>query len=220
MSWKPTASQPLPELFPPLSRSFYEQPTLAVARALIGRSLYCRTPAGVAGGIVVETEAYIASVDPAAHGYTGKTRRNATMFGPPGHAYVYQSYGMHICLNVVTEQPGAASAVLIRALEPTIGQALMRERRGPKVMDRDIARGPGRLCQALGITLEDDGADLLADHLWLAETPGFPLNPPIATTSRIGITRGTDLMWRFVLVGSRYVSARQVREGDERAAQP
>ncbi len=196
---------------PPLSRDFYARPTLEVARDLLGKTLLRRTPDGLAGGIIVETEAYVSAVDPAAHAYRGLTPRTRTMFGPPGHAYVYFSYGMHSLLNVVTQPEGEAAAVLLRALQPTIGLDVMRARRGPAVAERDLCRGPGRLALALAITLDDNDADLLGDTLWIAETPGFPADVPIATTPRIGITRATDWPWRFVLAGNPYVSGRVVK---------
>ncbi len=196
---------------PPLPRDFYARPTLEVARDLLGKTLLRRTPDGLAGGIIVEAEAYVSAVDPAAHAYRGKTPRTRTMFGPPGHAYVYFSYGMHSLLNVVTQPEGEAAAVLLRALQPTIGLDLMRARRGPAVAERDLCRGPGRLAMALAITLDDNDADLLGDTLWIAETPGFPPDAPIATTPRIGITRATDWPWRFVLAGNPYVSGRVVK---------
>jgi DNA-3-methyladenine glycosylase len=195
----------------PLLRAFYARPTLEVARDLIGKTLWRRTEAGVSGGVIVETEAYVAAVDPAAHAYRGKTPRNASMFAAPGTAYVYRSYGIHYCLNVVTEGEGVAAAVLLRAIRPTIGLDLMRARRGPSIADRDLARGPGRLCQALALALADDGSSLLdASSLWISETPGAP---PllIATTPRIGITQATDWRWRFVVPGEPHVSARGVR---------
>lgn len=195
----------------PLPRDFYARPTLEVARDLIGKTLLRVAPEGTAGGVIVETEAYIAAVDPAAHAYRGQTRRNRSMFGPPGHAYVYVSYGMHHCLNVVTEREGEAVAVLIRAIEPTLGIELMRARRGTHIPDRDLCRGPGRLCQALALTLADDGADLLGPDLWIAATPGVSSSPPIAATPRVGITRAADWPWRFVLLNSPYVSGKRVR---------
>jgi DNA-3-methyladenine glycosylase len=201
------------QIMPALPPAFYARSTLEVARALLGKTLARRTDAGVAAGVIVEAEAYIAAVDPAAHGYGGPTPRTRSMFGKSGHAYVYRSYGMHFCLNVVTEPEGAAAAVLIRALVPSCGLELMRARRGPAISDRNLCRGPGRLCQALAITLSDDGADLCGPELWIAETPGAESNGglPIASSPRIGISKAVDLPWRFYIPGSRYVSGRPVR---------
>ena len=195
----------------PLSRAFYGRPTLEVARDLIGKSLLRRTAEGLAGGMIVETEAYVAAVDPAAHAYRGQTPRNRSMFGEPGIAYIYRSYGIHYCLNVVTEGAGVAAAVLIRAIRPQIGVALMRRRRGERIAERDLARGPGRLCQALALTTSDDGADLLGSALWISETPELASAPSVATTPRVGITQAADWPWRFVVIGDPYVSARGVR---------
>jgi DNA-3-methyladenine glycosylase len=168
-----------------------------VAPELIGATLLVD---GV-GGRVVEVEAYDQE-DPASHGYRGRTPRNASMFGPPGHAYVYRSYGIHWCLNLVCEGEGVPSAVLVRALEPTHGLDEMRERRG---LDdpRLLASGPGRLCQALGITREHDGLPL--------DRPPFELDEPdrpveVVAGARVGITRATELPWRYVEAGSRFLS--------------
>lgn len=206
------------QIMPALPPAFYARPTLEVARALLGKMLARRTDAGVAAGVIVEVEAYIAAVDAAAHGYGGPTPRTRSMFGPPGRAYVYRSYGMHFCLNVVTEPAGQAAAILIRALAPSRGLELMRERRGPAISDRDLCRGPGRLCQALAITLGEDDADLCGPdplNLWIAETPGVESDrggPSIASSPRIGISKAVDLPWRFYIPGSRYVSGRPARE--------
>jgi DNA-3-methyladenine glycosylase len=168
-----------------------------VAPELIGSELYV---AG-AGGIVVEVEAYDRA-DPASHGFGGRTARNAAMFGPPGHAYVYRSYGIHWCLNLVCEDEGVASAVLVRALEPRVGLDAMRERR--VVGDaRLLCSGPGRLCQALGITRELDGAPL--------DRAPFDLRPreaavEVLTGPRIGITKATERPWRYGLAGSTFLS--------------
>ena len=180
----------------PLSPAFYARPAPEVARALIGVQLLV---AGV-GGRVVETEAYDRE-DPASHSFNGPTNRNAAMFGPPGRAYVYRSYGLHWCLNVVCGvEPG--SAVLIRALEPEHGLDLMRERRG-KVSDRDLCRGPGRLCQALAITGALDGRPLDAVPFMVLDREA---QAEVITSRRIGITRAADTPWRFSLVGSRLLS--------------
>jgi DNA-3-methyladenine glycosylase len=193
-----------------LPRTFYERPTLDVARDLIGKTLYRRSPEGMTAGVIVETEAYIAAIDPSAHGFRGKTQRNAAMFGPPGYAYVYFTYGMHFCLNVVTEAEDVAAAVLVRALEPTVGIEIMRRRRGQRIADRDLARGPGRLCAAMAIAVADNSQDLEGRALWIAETPGFPADAPVVATPRIGITQAADWPWRFVLAGSPWVSGRKM----------
>lgn len=195
----------------PLPRAFYDRPTLDVARDLIGKMLLRRTAEGVAGGMIVETEAYISAIDPSAHGFRGPTPRNRSMFGGPGHAYVYRSYGVHFCLNVVTEGEGVAAAVLIRAIRPQVGVELMRARRGERVAARDLARGPGRLCQALALTLADDGVDLLGSALWIAEPPASDGVLPIVATPRVGITQAADWPWRFVVAGDAYVSGRGVK---------
>lgn len=176
------------------SAAFFARNAVDVAKALIGMEL---TLDGC-GGLIVETEAYLAG-DAASHSYKGETRRNRSMFGTPGQAYVYRIYGMHWCLNAVC-LPG--SAVLIRALEPTTGLEILRQRRGRENM-RQLCAGPGKLCQALGITGNHDGLSLLA--------PPFALNPAsarhqIATGTRIGITKAAHEPWRFGIEGSAYVS--------------
>ncbi len=180
-----------------LTRRFFDRSVHAVAPELIGALLRVRG----AGGRIVEVEAYDHE-DPAAHGFGGRTERNASMFGPPGHAYVYRSYGIHWCLNFVCEGEGTASAVLIRALEPTVGLARMRARRGVED-ERLLCSGPGRLCQALGITRAEDGRAL--------DAPPFELRPrtgpaEIVTGVRIGITKAADKPWRYGLAGSRFLS--------------
>jgi DNA-3-methyladenine glycosylase len=202
---------PMAEEGQPLPREFYERPTLAVARDLLGKTLWRRTEAGVTAGVIVETEAYIAAIDPAAHAYRGLTARNRVMFGPPGHAYVYRSYGIHAIFNAVTEPEGQAAAVLIRALQPAHGLDLMRARRGARVSDRELLRGPGRLCQGMGIALDENEADLRGRSLWIGHTLDFPADATVTATPRIGISQATDLPWRFVLAGNPYVSGRVVR---------
>jgi DNA-3-methyladenine glycosylase len=180
-----------------LSRDFFARSVHAVAPELVGAELFVD---GV-GGPIVEVEAYDHE-DPAAHGYRGRTARNASMFGPPGHAYVYRSYGIHWCLNFVCEAEGSASAVLIRALEPTAELDVMRERRG--VEDpRLLCSGPGRLCQALGLTREHDGLPL--------DRPPFLVHArarevEMVAGPRIGITKAADRRWRYGLAGSKFLS--------------
>ena len=180
-----------------LERAFFARPVVEVAPELVGATLLVD---GV-GGTIVEVEAYDHE-DPAAHGYGGKTARNASMFGPPGHAYVYRSYGIHWCLNFVCDREDVAAAVLVRALEPTDGLELMRERRG-LAEPRLLCSGPGRLCQALGVTRAHDGLPLDAPPFQLLARGG-PVD--VVATTRIGITRAADLPWRFCLAGSRYLS--------------
>jgi DNA-3-methyladenine glycosylase len=185
---------PLP---PKLRRSFFDRPVLNVAPELIGATLLVN---GV-GGRIVEVEAY-RHTDPAAHSYIGRTNRNAIMFGPAGVAYVYRSYGIHWCLNFVCEAEGSASAVLIRALQPTEGLGLMRRRR--RLTDeRLLCSGPGKLCQALGVSGRHNGLPL--------DKPPFELRarertPEIVTGPRIGITKAIEKPWRYGLKGSRFLS--------------
>ncbi len=180
-----------------LASDFFARSVHEVAPELIGATLL----ADGVGGRIVEVEAYDHE-DPASHGYRGRTERNASMFGPPGHAYVYRSYGIHWCLNLVCEDEGVASAVLVRALEPTHGLGPMRARRG---LDepRLLCSGPGRLCQALGITRDHDGLPL--------ERPPFELrerevSPEIVAGPRIGISHAAELPWRYGEARSRFLS--------------
>ena len=180
-----------------LSRGFFARSVHEVAPELIGVSLLVE---GV-GGTIVEVEAYDRE-DPASHGFRGRTARNASMFGPPGHAYVYRSYGIHWCLNLVCGREGVPEAALVRALEPTHGLERMRERRG---LDSPLlyCAGPGRLCEALGVTSAHDGLAL--------DEPPFELRPrsrevDVAAAPRVGITRAIEQPWRYALAGSRYLS--------------
>jgi DNA-3-methyladenine glycosylase len=181
----------------PLPRSFFARSVHTVAPDLIGATLLFK---GV-GGVIVEVEAYH-QTDPAAHSFGGRTERNAVMFGPPGYAYVYRSYGIHWCLNFVCEPAGVASAVLIRALAPTHGLAVMRRRRGV-TDERLLCSGPGRLSQALGITDAQYGLPL--------DNPPFEIfaradDVEVAVGPRIGLTKAIEHPWRYGLSGSRFVS--------------
>jgi len=182
-----------------LARNFFDRSVHAVAPDLVGATLLVD---GV-GGIIVEVEAYH-HTDPAAHSYGGRTPRNAVMFGPPGYAYVYRSYGIHWCLNFVCEAEGSASAVLIRALEPTAGLEAMRRRRG---LDdpRALCSGPGKLCQALGVTIMHNGLPLdRAPFELRARSSGVPAETVLGP--RIGITKAAEHPWRYGLKGSRFLS--------------
>jgi len=180
-----------------LTRAFFDRSVHAVAPDLIGATLLVD---GV-GGTIVEVEAYDHE-DPAAHGFGGRTSRNAAMFGPPGHAYVYLIYGLYWCLNFVCEGEGVASAVLIRALAPTTGIALMQARRGMHE-PRLLCAGPGRLCQALGVTRAHDGLALDAPPFRLQARSG---KIQIAVGRRIGITKAADKPWRYGVAGSPFLS--------------
>jgi DNA-3-methyladenine glycosylase len=180
-----------------LGKHFFARSVHEVAPELIGVTLLVD---GV-GGTIVEAEAYDHE-DPAAHGYRGRTERNASMFGPPGHAYVYRSYGIHWCLNLVCEPEGSASAVLLRALEPTQGLEQMRARR--RVDDpRLLCSGPGRLCQALAVTREHDGAPLDEQPFALYARAR---DATVVSDARVGITKAAERPWRYALAGSRFLS--------------
>lgn len=189
-----------------LPRSFYLQPTVDAARALLGHMLVHESPEGATSGIIVETEAYLSQGDPGCHASIGRTRRNDPMFGPPGHAYVY---GIHrcVCLNLVTAPEGVPEAVLVRALEPIAGIELMQQRRGLLRL-KDLCSGPGKLTQALGVTLALNRADLTRPPLYVgAETVA---SGPIVATTRVGLRpeKGADLLLRYYFADNPYVSRR------------
>jgi DNA-3-methyladenine glycosylase len=177
--------------------------TKALAKVLLGCILVRDDKAGTTAGRIVETEAYLPN-DPACHAFSGKSLRNATLFGPPHRAYVYQIYGTSFCFNLSSEAEGKGAGVLVRALEPIEGLALMASRRGVEG-SRDLCRGPGRLCRALAIDRSFDGTDLFSDpHLWLASDDRAPAR--VRSSPRIGITRAADHRLRFYLAGSPYLS--------------
>lgn len=191
-----------------LALDFYRRDTVAVARDLLGKELVCRTPQGESAGIIVETEAYLGAGDPASHAFGGRrTRRTETLFGPAGRAYVYLIYGLYHCLNLTSgESEEKAECVLIRALEPSGGIDLMRERRGV-TRGRDLARGPGRLCLALGIGMELNGSPL-EGGLFVREGRNVA-EEEISASPRVGIDYAREAReWplRFLLRGSRFVS--------------
>jgi DNA-3-methyladenine glycosylase len=194
-----------------IPQELFARPVAEVGRDLLGGTLLVDG----AGGRIVELELYDHE-DPASHGFRGKTERNASMFGPPGHAYVYRSYGIHWCLNLVCAEEGVAAALLVRALEPTHGLEAMRTRRG-LTEERLLCAGPGRVCQALGVTREHDGLPLDGPpfELFLPESPA-----EIATAPRIGISRAAELPWRLCLAGSRYLSRPVPRRPAQAPASP
>jgi len=183
-----------------------------LARDLLGRILFYRMPAGLVAGRIVETEAYRGEAEPASHAFRGRTARNAIMFGAAGHAYVYFSYGMHYCLNVVADRPGTAGAVLLRALEPLAGVELMRSR-GDHGPGARLLSGPGKIGRGFGLTLRDNGRDFTRGPLGIAA--GTPvLDREVGVSRRIGISRAVDLPYRFAVMASPSVSARARTAGD------
>ena len=193
-----------------LARAFFRQDTACVAQALLGALLVHDSPAGRTVGRIVETEAYLGARDPAAHSHRGPTARNASMFGPPGHAYVYFIYGMHHCFNVVTGPVGVGEAVLLRALEPVEGVAIMRARRGG-CPDRELCNGPAKLVEAMGLERRHDGVDLLTGpvglfHARSTTTERRAAEGDVVQTVRVGITRARELPLRYYLLGNPCVS--------------
>jgi DNA-3-methyladenine glycosylase len=188
----------------PLSRRFFARPSPVLARDLLGRVLVRRLDGQVLSARIVETEAYQQD-DPASHSFAGRTARNEVMFGPAGFLYVYFTYGMHFCMNVVTGRPGTGSAVLLRAAEPLTGEAVMVRRRGVS-SKRLLCSGPARLTQAFGVTREQNGEDLVdGGELWIAAGRPMP-DEAVAVGPRIGIRLAADVPWRFLVLGSPFVS--------------
>jgi len=204
-----------------LDREFYNRPTLLVAKELLGKYLVVQKEGNLLSGKIVETEAYIGFDDPASHAYRGMTPRNEVMFGDPGYAYVYLTYGVHHCLNLVTEKRGYPAAVLLRALETVDGVEIMKRRRKTKsswmgkglfppteLKDlKNLTDGPAKLCQALGIDLKLNGADLCADVIYV-EDRGAVVEK-IDSSSRIGINEGKEKRWRFYVENNEFVSRRK-----------
>ncbi len=188
-----------------LPPDFYDRPVLEVARALIG----CSVSHDGVSGVIVETEAYHDS-EPACHAFIGLTRRTEPLFGAPGRAYVYRSYGIHALLNAVCEPPGIGAAVLIRALQPLTGLELMRARRtrprGRAPADGELCSGPGKLTQALAVELSENGTSLSSGPVRIRARAPEWREPAIATGVRVGISRAVELPWRFCLAGNAHVS--------------
>jgi DNA-3-methyladenine glycosylase len=185
----------------PLPRAFYRRPSVVVAPELLNKVL----AAGRCRGRIIEVEAYAGPLDPASHAYRGPTVRNATMFGPAGHLYVYFSYGMHFCANAVTGHDGDGQAVLLRALAPVAGVDEMWSRRPAARRLTDLASGPGKLCQAMGIGREHDGADLVRGPVRILDDGVTPPDEP-SVSVRVGITRAVDRPWRWFVGGDPNVS--------------
>ncbi|MED5464421.1 MAG: DNA-3-methyladenine glycosylase [Myxococcota bacterium] len=196
-----------------LPRRFFQRSAPAVAEDLLGRLLLHRDEEGLCGGLIVETEAYDQN-DPASHSCHGRTERNQMMFGHGGVAYVYRSYGVHWCFNVSVGRKGFGAAALIRAVKPLTGFTQMTKRRLQSLKNcrpQDLARGPGRLCQAMAIDHTHNGADLLEGPLFLASPLGFK-RPASVATPRIGISKAVDIPWRFSIVDSEFVSGKRIRQ--------
>ena len=189
-----------------LSREFYQRDGLTVARELIGKKLVTNLPEGLTGGIIVETEAYMGAIDAASHAYKGKTERTKIFYGAGGFVYVYLIYGRNICTNVVANVENIPEVVLIRALKPVDGVELMKIRRGKKNI-RELCSGPGKLSQAMGITMNFYGADLCGDKIFIEEGE----NLPFKATKRINIDyagAAADYLWRFIAAGNKFLSSK------------
>lgn len=191
----------------PLPRNFFDAPVETVAPRLLGSVLVHTTDEGTVAARLTEVEAYAGPRDPASHAYRGQTDRNAVMFGPPGHAYVYFTYGMHYCVNLVCGPPGMASGILLRAGEIIAGEDLAVARR-PRSSLRDLARGPARLCNALAIARPENGLDVCDPDGPLRVLPGDPVDPAaVRNGPRVGVSTAKDTPWRFWIDGDRNVSA-------------
>lgn len=190
-----------------LTRRFYERPTLTVARELLGKIIVRRHGRGVLSGRIVEVEAYLGERDPASHAFRGRTRRNEVMFRRGGHLYVYFTYGMHFCANVVTEREGRGRAVLLRAVEPLQGiRAMSRFRRIPPGDVHRLCSGPAKLCQAFRIARSENGTDLTGHDIWIAEDLAGSPPKRVSRSTRIGVSSGMERRWRFTMAHSPFLS--------------
>ena len=199
-------------LAPPLPPNFYFNPTLQVAKDLLGKGLVVTRDGHTCLAQIVETEAYLGAGDPASHAFGGVTRRNGSMFKEGGICYVYLSYGINFCMNVVTGQPGFGQAVLLRAAIPLVGLGAMHARR-KTLQQLDLLNGPGKLCQGLGINLNDDGISFARENTKLVDLGQNFSSHEIAATARIGISKAKDEALRFVVKSSRWLSRRYVFTG-------
>lgn len=186
-----------------LRRCFYNRATLKVARELLGKYLVLKKDGNTLSGKIVETEAYIGQSDKASHASRGKTKRNEVMFGAPGYAYIYFTYGMYHCLNFVTEKENFPAAVLIRALEPEDGIEIMKKNRKTDIIE-NLTNGPGKVCMALGLDRKMNGIDLCSDILYVVDRN--EKKGKIISTSRVGINLGKDKKWRFYIKDNKFVS--------------
>ncbi len=194
-----------------LPRSFYTRSSLSAAKDLLGKILVRKIDKTILSGKIVEVEAYRGAKDPASHAYRGKTKRNEAMFGAGGFLYVYFTYGMHFCANVVTGKKDVGEAVLIRAIEPLEGVKTMGKNRGfakNRMNEVNLTNGPAKLCQAFGIGRKDNRTDLLGNNIFLIEGKSIPKSS-IGASPRIGISRGKEKKWRFFVKGNTWVSKRQ-----------
>ena len=196
----------MPDPLDPLPRSFFDRPVLEVAPDLLGRLVVHRTDDGTVTARITEVEAYDGPNDPGSHAFRGRSKRNGTMFGPPGHVYVYFTYGMHYCMNLVCGPPGMPPGLLLRAAEITEGAELARKRRPAAKSDRELARGPARLVEALAVSRGDDGADVCGDGPLTVHHGAPPQKELIRTGPRVGLRDAPDFPWRFWIEGDPTVS--------------
>jgi DNA-3-methyladenine glycosylase len=195
-----------------LSRPFYTRPTRRVARELLGKLLVRRRGTEILAARIVEVEAYLDRGDPASHAFRGRTRRNEVMFREGGHLYVYFTYGMHFCCNVVTERNGRGCAVLLRAAEPFRGiRTMARNRRKSETDLEALCSGPAKLCEALGISRGENGTDLTGRTIWIAEDTASRRKQNVRRSTRIGIRNGREHLWRYYVGGNRFVSRTRVK---------
>ena len=198
-------------MFSKTPRSFYFRPTLTVAKDLLGQFIVRNYRGRKLIGKIVEVEAYRGSIDPASHAYRGKTKRNEVMFREGGHLYVYFTYGMHFCANVVTQKEGIAEAVLIRGVEPLFGLEVMKRLRGRNVSTVNLTNGPAKFCQAFGIERRHNGLSLLGNEVFLVHRRRIPRSK-LGVSTRIGIRNGVDKKWRFFVKGNPWVSGKLYRQ--------